>query len=88
MEASIALASVVAGAGYHPAMRLKVPRWQRDIPRVGVAHPDQAAFCSTLVIEGQRPRWLYRSDPINESDSGWRLIESGESDEWLNERGH
>jgi len=53
-----------------------------------MADPGQAAFCSTLVIEGQRPRWVYRSEAINESDSGWRFIEGNESDEWLNESGH
>lgn len=69
-------------------MRLKVPRWLRDDSKVGAAALGMAAFCSPLVIEGQRPRWVYRSEAINESDSGWRFIEGSESDAWLNETGH
>lgn len=60
----------------------------RANPRRGPANSDQAAWFSPRVIEGERPRWIFRSDPINEFDSGWAFIEGSESDEWLNEEGH
>jgi hypothetical protein len=40
------------------------------------------------VIDGQRPRWIYRTEPINPFDSGWRFFEGSESDEWLNADGN
>ena len=47
------------------------------------------AFFSPLVlIDGQRPRWIYRDTPADENQSGWAFIEGSESDEWLNEEGH
>ena len=48
----------------------------------------QGALFSPLVLSGQRPRWLYREDPVDESDSGWRFFEGDETDEWLNQPGH
>jgi hypothetical protein len=53
-----------------------------------MADHEQVAFSSPLVIEGQRPRWLYRTDAINEVNSGWRFFEGSESDAWLAEDGH
>jgi hypothetical protein len=48
----------------------------------------QAAWFSPLVLEGrQRPRYVYRRRPINESDSGWAFIEGSEEEAWLNEPG-
>jgi hypothetical protein len=32
-----------------------------------------------------RPRWVYREEPDNERDSGWRALAGDESDEELNE---
>lgn len=52
------------------------------------ARLDQAAFCSSLVIEGQRPRMIYRTEAIDPTDSGWQFIEGSESEEWLQEDGH
>jgi hypothetical protein len=69
-------------------MRSRVRRWLRGNARVGSADPEQAAFSSPLVIAGQRPRWVYRSEPINSFDSGWRFLEGHETDEWLNAAGN
>lgn len=51
------------------------------------ASPEQAAWFSRLVMEGRRPRVVYRAEPINEHDSGWSFIEGSETDEWLNAPG-
>jgi hypothetical protein len=54
----------------------------------GAAQRSQATFCSVLVMAGQRPRWLYRTEPMNEDDSGWRFFEGSEDIEWVNEAGN
>jgi hypothetical protein len=51
------------------------------------ADAGEAAWFSPLVIEGRRPRYVYRHAPINESDSGWAFIEGSEDEAWLNEPG-
>jgi hypothetical protein len=59
-----------------------------DAPRNFVALSEQGALFSPRVLEGERPRWAYRTEPDNELDSGWRFFEGSESDEWLNEPGN
>jgi len=56
--------------------------------RLEGADPSQAAFCSSLVVEGRRPRLLYRDVAVGPMDSGWQLIEGSESEEWLQVDGH
>jgi len=68
-------------------MRLPWPsalRPNRGMP----ADPGEAAFFSRLVVDGARPRWVYRTEPMNELDSGWRLFEGSEDDEWLQQPGN
>jgi hypothetical protein len=54
---------------------------------VPIAHADGGGLVSRRVLDGERPRWVYRSDPIDETDTGWRLLEGNESDDWLNAPG-
>ena len=59
-----------------------------EVLRNFVADPEQGALCSPWVIDGERPRWVYREEPADELDSGWRFFQGGESSEWLNEPGN
>jgi hypothetical protein len=49
---------------------------------------DHGGLFSPEVIAGARPRWLYREAPADEIDSGWRIFEGGEDDDWLQQPGN
>lgn len=46
-----------------------------------------AAFVSRRVIDGARPSWVYRCEPLDNGDTGWRFFEGNEAEEWLNAAG-
>jgi hypothetical protein len=46
--------------------------------------PRSVAFLSRRVWHADvRPRRVYREEPVTEEDSGWRVLEGEESDEWF-----
>ena len=61
-------------------MKLRWPSALR-LDRGTPAGLEQAALCSPLVIEGARPRWLYREPPEDPIDSGWRIFDGSEDPE-------
>lgn len=36
-----------------------------------------------ILIEGERPAWMYRENPIGVEDSGWRVFSGNEDDSYL-----
>ncbi len=36
-------------------------------------------------VDDERPRWVYREDPDNDEDSGWRALVGDETDEEVND---
>ena len=37
-----------------------------------------------ITVEGQKVGYMYRENPTNETDSGWRFFSGNESDEYTN----
>ncbi len=53
------------------------------------AEPNQAAWFSLRVIDGERPGYVERTpDRINEHDSGWRFYVGDESQAYLDDVEH
>lgn len=38
-----------------------------------------------ITVEGERVRFMYREEPSNDVDSGWRFMSGYESDEYMND---
>ncbi len=44
-----------------------------------------AIFISNKILKDKEtPTWMYREEPSNEGDSGWRVFSGNEDDEYLN----
>lgn len=43
------------------------------------------ALVSRRVLEGEPPRFVYRAEPDHERDSGWRILEGSESEDYLDD---
>jgi hypothetical protein len=51
-----------------------------------VASGHGACFASNrITVEGQQVRFMYREEPDNDLDSGWRFMAGTESDEYIND---
>jgi hypothetical protein len=62
--------------------KFKIPGDQiRDIA------PGHGACLATdkITVDGQRVRFMYREEPDNDIDSGWRFMAGTESDEYMND---
>src|SRR6266542_2736760 len=53
-----------------------------------IAEPGQGAWVSLRVINGERPRYIFRDVSNEPSDSGWQFIEGSERQEWLDDPEH
>ena len=38
-----------------------------------------------IVVDGEKVRYMYREEPDNEIDSGWRFMAGDESDEYMDD---
>ena len=38
-----------------------------------------------IVVDGERVGFMYRDEPANDLDSGWRMVAGDESDEYMDE---
>ncbi|CAM1344008.1 DUF2185 domain-containing protein [Tenacibaculum amylolyticum] len=45
-----------------------------------------AIFISNKILSGKEtPRWMYREEPDNEGDSGWRVFAGDEDEDYLDD---
>jgi hypothetical protein len=49
----------------------------------GASDGPNLALVSRKVLDGAPPRFIYRSEPDHERDSGWRILEGSESDDYI-----
>lgn len=45
--------------------------------------PDGCLATDKITVEGCKIGYMYREEPVNESDSGWRFFEGAEDDEYI-----
>lgn len=51
-----------------------------------IAEGHGACFATDkITVDGQQIRFMYREEPDNEVDSGWRFMAGTESDEYMND---
>ena len=65
---------------------------QTDIPETGPDTVEQyrvRCFVTARVLyDGQRAAYLYREDPEQENDSGWRIMAGDEDDAYMDDEDH
>ncbi|WP_017733053.1 DUF2185 domain-containing protein [Nafulsella turpanensis] len=60
--------------------KLKANEIKRLLPPMG-----GCMATDKITVEGLQVRYMYREDPFNEMDSGWRLFSGTESQEYVDE---
>ena len=68
-------------------LRLRIEAGDEKRQRLArrVALREKAAIVSRLVADGGKVRFLYREEPDNEQDSGWRVFRGEESPEYADD---
>jgi len=67
------------------AKEFRIPRWQLRPIAPGLG---DAFATDRITVEGMRVGYMYREEPDDLLDSGWRFLSGDESDEYLDDGEH